>query len=132
MGEFGKDLSRLALLFVGGTLRAEGDEIGCELRGSSSSFKSESELRLFFLGGPVVGMKLGCSPMVESPSEGFDVEPGEVRISSKPGVLRAPGPSLLVGRPLVVGHPFEAGRPLEPGRPLAVGRPFKLPPMSVD
>lgn len=29
----------------------------------SNNFKSESELRLFFLGGPV-GIKLGCSPIV--------------------------------------------------------------------
>lgn len=66
IGEFGSDLSRLAPL-VGGTRRADGGDMGCELSGKSAACKSESELRLFFLGGPV-GMKLGCSPMVESPS----------------------------------------------------------------
>lgn len=64
-GELGRDLSRLAPL-GGGARRVAVGEIGC-FSGNSISFKSESELRLFFLGGPV-GMKLGCSPMVERPS----------------------------------------------------------------
>jgi len=92
-GEFGRDLSKLALV-IGGTLRKAGGDIGCEGRGKSSSCKSESELRLFFLGGPV-GMKLGCSPMVVSP---FDVEFGEVARSSMLAALRALGPSLDRGR----------------------------------
>jgi hypothetical protein len=87
-GEFGNDLSRLALL-DGFVLRTEGGDNGCESSGSSNFFKSESELRLFFFGGPV-GMKLGCSPMVESPSDGFEVEAGETGSSSKPADLRAP------------------------------------------
>ena len=86
-GEFGRDLSRLALV-EGFVLRAEGGDIGCESSCRSSSFRSESELRLFFFGGPV-GMKLGCSPMVESPSDGLDVDPGEAASSSKPADLRA-------------------------------------------
>ena len=81
-GEFGKDLSRLALV-EGFVLRTEGGDIGCESSCRSSSFRSESELRLFFFGGPV-GMKLGCSPIVESPSDGLEVEPGDVASSSKP------------------------------------------------
>lgn len=105
-GEFGNDLSRLAPP-VALDLRTEGGDIGCESDGRSSSFRSESELRLFFLGGPV-GMKLGCSPIVESPSDGFDVEPGEAVSSSKLGALRAPGSSC------------------------DTGRPFKRPSMSVD
>lgn len=77
-GEFGRDLSKLAPV-IAGTLRKAGGDIGCcEGTGKSSSSKSESELRLFFLGGPV-GMKLGCSPMVVSP---FDPEPGDIARSS--------------------------------------------------
>jgi hypothetical protein len=105
-GEFGNDLSRLAPL-VCFVLRTEGGDIGCESRGGSNSFKSESELRLFFLGGPV-GMKLGCSPIVESPSEGFEVEPGDAASSSRPDGLRISGSSC------------------------DIGRPFKRPSMSVD
>lgn len=65
MGEAGRDLSS-NLLAVGGR-RAEGGENGgdfaCE---TSRALRSDSELRLFFLGG-CVGMKLGCSPMVDRP-----------------------------------------------------------------
>ena len=98
-GEFGRDLSKLALV-IAGTLRKAGGDIGvCEGMGTetskSGSSKSESELRLFFLGGPV-GMKLGCSPMVVSP---FVPEPGEPR-SSMLTAFRALGPSLDKGRTL--------------------------------
>jgi hypothetical protein len=98
-GEFGRDLSKLAPVIAGTLRRAgAGGDIGCcEGIGKSSSNKSESELRLFFLGGPVVGMKLGCSPIVVSP---FDPEPGEVVRSSLLTALRALGPSLDKGRTL--------------------------------
>jgi hypothetical protein len=105
-GEFGRDLSKLALVIAGTLRKAGGDIIGvCEGTGTeagtetskSGSSKSESELRLFFLGGPVVGMKLGCSPIVVSP---FEPEPGEVIRSSMLIAFRALGPSLDKGRTL--------------------------------
>lgn len=37
-------------------------------KGVASNCKSDSELRLFFLGGPV-GIKLGCSPIVVNPGK---------------------------------------------------------------
>lgn len=92
-GEFGNDLSKLADV-VG--LRVARGDFGCESSGKSSSLRSESELRLFFLGGPV-GMKLGCSPIVERPSDGLDVDPGEVARCSRPDALRCT--SSVMGRP---------------------------------
>jgi hypothetical protein len=93
-GELGNDLSRLAFV-----LRTDDGDSGCDSSRRSNSFRSESELRLFFLGGPV-GIKLGCSPIVDSPSDGFDVLLGEVAISSNPTeVLREVGSSCDIGRP---------------------------------
>ena len=68
MGEFGKDFSSMYRCVTGGGgLRAAGgDQAGDFCPGDSAVSKSERELRLFFFGGPF-GMKLGCSPMVDSP-----------------------------------------------------------------
>lgn len=69
IGEFGKDFSSMYRCVTGGGGRraAGGDQAGDFCPGESKLSKSESELRLFFLGGGPFGMKLGCSPMVESP-----------------------------------------------------------------
>lgn len=66
IGDAGKDLSSNGLLTKGGR-RGDGDDHSGDFCGvASSALRSESELRLFFFGGPV-GMKLGCSPIVDRP-----------------------------------------------------------------
>lgn len=75
-GETGSSLSTSVLLCTNGgrwgdarwgegCLERSGDE-GSFCGVLSRLVKSDSELRRFFLGGPV-GMKLGCSPIVDSP-----------------------------------------------------------------
>lgn len=64
-GDLGNSLSSVLLWSRGGRAGEPG------LKGSrfgvvSTDLRSDSELRRFFLGGPV-GMKLGCSPMVDKP-----------------------------------------------------------------
>lgn len=68
IGEFGNDFSSMYLCVTGGGGRrtAGGDQAGDFCPGESKVGKSESELRRFFLGSPF-GMKLGCSPIVDSP-----------------------------------------------------------------
>jgi hypothetical protein len=65
-GDMRSDLAGVAL---DSTVRADsagGGDKGSRFGEFSCGSKSDSELRRFFRGGPV-GMKVGCSPIVESP-----------------------------------------------------------------
>lgn len=65
IGDAGKHLSSLGL-GVSCSRLGEGDGRGWTFWVASKICRSDNELRRFFLGGPV-GMKLGCSPMVDKP-----------------------------------------------------------------
>ena len=93
IGELGSDLSTLNLCVIGGSREVGGDQAGddfcCE---TSNAFKSESELRLFFLGG-CVGMKLGCSPIVDSPRLSAEAAALAAESSARAAALYSESPS---------------------------------------
>ncbi len=107
IGEFGRDFSSKYLWATGGR-RGDGVHaaVGDFCCACSSALRSDSELRLFFLGG-CVGMKLGCSPMVDKPRFSADdiplkyesslVRPGLDDPSCDAGLCGIPGlPSVSV------------------------------------